>query len=386
MRIDVITANEPFIQELEQQKEFDIRLITDLEQAKGEAIVISDQFLHYNELHALAHMGEKNKFYISSETLDSHLLKQIKTICESLNIKLLSQHLTVKQQVEIIKESVFPNLEQGPSNVVAFFSPISNVGLTSTILSVANTIGKLTDAKIAVLGLNAWDDGVDQFVHYQGKYLNEIKTQLTNRLLDHDSLLRLFHYEASAPFYYLAGNQNTKMERLFTVEEIDYLVSLAKETFDLVLIDAGSHWDNASMLQSLYHADLKMVVINQQRKALKKFEQVQQHVLYPLGYFRSDFLLIMNDYVNDPGLPTEKDILTEINIPFLTSIPHLPLVGLYSEVNQKFLVNYDFKDYKQSVNHISRGIIGRTKVKVRDFLQSPKQKKKWNLLTRIGGV
>lgn len=385
MRIDVILTNEAFIQELEQEKGLDIRLITDLEQSKGEAVIISDQYLHYNELYLLGQQEDKLRFYITSETTDSPLLKQIRTICESLDIKLISQELLLKQQVELVKKSLFPNLEKGHPNVVAFISPISNVGLTSTVLSVANTIGKLTDAKIAVLGLNAWDDGVDQLHHYEGKYLSDVKTQLTNRLLDPESLIKLFHYEASSPFYYLAGNQNTKMERLFTVEEIDYLISLARETFDLVLIDAGSHWDNANMLQSLYHADLKMVVINQQRKALKKFEQVQQHVLYPLGYYRSDFLLIMNDYINDPGLPTEKDILGEINIPFLTTIPHLPLAGLYSEVNQKLLVSYDSKEYKQAVNHISRGIIGRTKIKVRDFLQSSKPKKKWNLLSRIGG-
>lgn len=384
MIIDVLLEDAKLVHELDQIEIFQVNKINPSQSTQGEVLIISDRMVHHNELYTYSNRNHLKKYYLVSNSYDDQLHKQIKTICDSLNIRMLPPRLTIDQIISDIYEELFPSEEDSSSNIVTMISSIPNVGLTSTTLSLATAIGSLTDAKVGVLGLDAWDDGVDQISQYKGKYLNEIKTQLTNKLLDTDSFLELFHKDEKAPFYYLAGNRNTKMERLFTIEEMDYLISLAKRTFDLVILDAGSHWDNANIIQSLKHADLKLIIMNQQRKSIKKFDLIDQHILLPLGYKRSEFLLVINGYNSDPSLLNEKDIHSELNIPYLTYTPHLDFLGIHSEMTQKILYHYHNEEYNHSINHISRGIISRTNLVMKQEEIIEKAKGRWNILARIG--
>ncbi|WP_202078154.1 hypothetical protein [Caldalkalibacillus salinus] len=353
------------------------------DQVHGDILIVCDQVLHYNDLHVLAKYTHQKKYYLYHKNEDEQTISQIETICDSANITMVPVEGTVDQQARCIIDSLGPSDAQRRSNVVCCFSTIANIGLTSTVLSVATSIQSVVEGKIGVLGLNAWDDGVDH-LPYKGKYLNEVKTQLTNQLLTPERLRSYFHYDDKLKFHYLGGNQNTKMERLFTTQEIDYLITLAQKAFDLVIIDAGSHFDNANLLRSLLNSDLKLLIVNQQRKAIKKFEQQFQHVISPLGYTKTDFLLILNAYVDDPGLPSEKDIYTDLGIPYLTSVPSLNHIGISSETHQKLLYFYENSMYQEAIDHIARGIIGRTRLKVKQTVTHTKPRRRWQILTRLG--
>lgn len=292
MKVQLLSDDINLFHALERVDEFQVENVDSIDLSTADVFVVSDRLIHHNDLYNFLNKHNRVVFYLVSNQLDPQLLKQIRTICDSLNIHVVQPRLTEEQITITIYETIYPESKGNKTNVVAVLSTIPNVGVTSSTLSIAAAIQSMTNAKIGVIGNNAWDDGIDQIDNYKGKYLDEIKTQLSNRMFDKDSFLTAFHKDDKMPFYYLAGNKNSKIERLFTVEEIDYLIELAKDTFDLVLVDAGSHFDNANVIQSLHHADLKLLIMNQQRKSIKKFNQIYNHILQPLGYSRNEFLLV----------------------------------------------------------------------------------------------
>lgn len=379
MQLQIISDDIALIRTLEGINEFSIERIESIDYFNGDVLILSDRIIHHNELKTHLDKHNKTVFYMITNSLDGELEKQIKTICDTLNIYVIKPRQTVEQITKEIYEKTFPNKKSSDTNVVTLFSSVSNVGVTSTTLSLATAISKMTNAKIAVICTNAWDDGTDQ-IDYKGKYLNEIKTQLTNHLLDKETLINSFH--KTDDFYFLAGNQNTKIERLFTVDEIDYLISKSKEVFDLVLIDAGSHFDNANIIQSLTHADLKLLIVNQQKKSVKKFEQIYNNILEPLRYAKTSFLLVINQYSKEPGLSSDKEIHTELNVPYLTSIPDAQILGLYAEANKKILYNMNDHEYIDSINSIAKGIISRTKLNIVNEEFNKKTKSKWTIFSR----
>jgi MinD-like ATPase involved in chromosome partitioning or flagellar assembly len=380
MKIQVLSNDSKLLAQLEGRDNLKAEKINEFKEFNADILIISDSFIEPGQLALLFNNLDKRVFYLVSNKYDSSYLEQIRTICNSLDIYMLPPKLTIEQVVNDIYETLFPSQNKGKTNVVTFFSSISNVGVTSTAISTALAISELTNARVGVIGANAWDDGIEHIGKYKGKYLSEIKTQLTNSLLDEDAMEELFHKIGLSSVYYLAGNQNTKMERLYTIEEIDYLISMAKKVFDLVIVDAGSHFDNANMMQGLKHADLKLLVINQQRKAIKKFEQNLTHILTPLGYKKNDFLLIINRYNDDSGLFVDREIQAEFNIPYLTSIPDLINYGLLSELNGKALYEFEDKEYNSSIQHIARGIVKRSNLLIKDLETTTKSK--WNLFRK----
>lgn len=326
----------------------------------SDVILISDEFIPYNNLTELNIAKKQKAFYMLSNHHEN-ILKTVKTICDSRDIILIPPRLTVTQIIQHLKDVFAPDHFQ--KNVVNFFSTISNVGTTSTCLSVAQAIQANSSAKIGVLLLNAWDDGTDQ-INYKGKYLDEIKSQLTDELIEsEDEFLSLFHMQEKDKFYILAGNRDTKMERLFTKEEIHFIIDKAKSVFDIVLIDSGCHFDNVNMVQALLESDLRFLVFNQQYKAIKKFQHVYNDILYPLGYNVNDFFMVINSYEDRAFRPSSKDIFIETKVPIITTITKNEN-GIVSEGEKKILYHYDDDDYKEAINLLAKSIASHSGIEI----------------------
>lgn len=370
MNLNILSTDELLIKQIKESNLFDkIIGIQNPEKATEDYLFISE--FPYKELKEYDFSNIKKVFYRSSESFDPSLEVAIKAICDSRDIVFIPSRLVNQQIIELIEKTINP-LNKRNSNVFTFFSTIGNVGTTSTCLSVGSTLSQHTNAKIGVLLLNSWDDGTDQILDYKGSYLDEIKAKLNSQLIQSEhELLSLFHMVNRDSFYILGGNKNTRMERLFTKEEINYLIQKSKEVFDIVLIDGGCHFDNAVMVQSLAESDLRFLVINQQAKAIKKYKYVYKDVLYPLGYKNSDFLMVINQYEDESFLPTSKSINKDIDVPMITTIEKNEF-GLISEQEQKFLFDYDDPLYQESINLIAKSIS--TKMDI-EFVQLKKKKK-----------
>jgi cellulose biosynthesis protein BcsQ len=241
------------------------------------------------------------------------------------------------------------------SKVVTFFSSLSNVGTTSTVLSTAYALANYSDQKIGVLLLNAWDDGTDFYTN-PPYYLNELKSRLAGKMFENDEdFLGKFKTIYEDRLFILAGNQDRRMERLFIEEEVEYLLERAREVFDLVLIDAGCHFDNALTVISVNKADMKVLICNQQAKAVKRFHQIYDDILFSLGIDKQDLHLVVNQYQDHSFLPTDKDISKQLNVPLLVTVD-FEATGWLAELENKILFSYDYPLYQDAIMVIAKKI------------------------------
>lgn len=344
-----------------------------LKDLEGESVVlISDNILPYAELSNFAFNSSNIVFYMLQNRVESRLEKTVKAICDSRDIHLIPPRLTGNQIVEMIVQTIYPENEI-TNNVISFFSPIGNSGTTTTCLSVAMALKEQSKAKIGVLLLNAWDSGTDQ-LEYKGRYLDEIKSKLSGKLIASElELQSMFHMVEKNSLYVLAGNRSVKLERLFTKDEIHYLIEKSKEVFDIVLIDSGCHFDNANMVQALRESNLRFLILNQQMKGVKKFNEIYTEILQPIGYKKNDFLMILNDYENHPLFPNSKQIFNEVNIPMITTITKNKY-GKIAEMENRSLYSFEDVSYQESINLIVKSISSFVDIPLE--LESKNKKKK----------
>ncbi|HZH60510.1 MAG TPA: hypothetical protein VEY70_13230 [Metabacillus sp.] len=379
MKISLIATDDVLMSALSEH--FEVEFVPSIQNAKGEILIISDQHIPYDELTSYQFDSFSYVFYMLSNQYKPSLEKVVKAICDSRDIQLIPTRLTVQQIVETILMAIQPKVQS--KNVVCFFSSISNSGTTSTTLSVAQVFQKFSDAKVGVLLLNAWDSGTD-FIKYHGNYLDEVKSRLAGQLFENENeFLSQFHMVVQDRLYILAGNRDTRMERLYTKDEIYYLIQKAKETFDLVLIDAGCHFDNANLPQSLKESDLRFLIVNQQVKARRKFLQFYQDILYPLGYQKDDFLMVINQYNDKPYYSSTKEIYAELNIPLITTIPYTRY-GLNAEMENTFLYDYDDYGYQEAIHILSKSIAATVDIPLALIDIQSKPKKRFSFGLNIG--
>lgn len=241
------------------------------------------------------------------------------------------------------------------NRVCTFFSSTGNIGTTNTVYSVAMSLAKQTNARIGVLALNGWDDSSD-FLVDPPAYLDSLKSRIAGKMFADDSeLLERFSEILPNSLYVLAGNKNRRLERAFTVEDIQYLIERSQDIFDVVLIDAGSNLDNAMSAQSIYESGHLYAVISQQPKVLKRFRQMHEDILNPLSIYKENIHFLINKYQEKSYLLTDKKIAKELDINDLNVIPFTE-DGIISEYENKFLYSYTNQKYQSSIDQIAKGV------------------------------
>lgn len=241
------------------------------------------------------------------------------------------------------------------NRVCTFFSSSGNTGTTNTVFSVALSLSKQVNARIGVLCLNGWDDSTDYFVDPPA-YLDTLKPRLAGKMLgDDEELLGRFKEIENQKLYILAGNRNRRLDRIFTTEEIEYLIERSQQIFDIVLIDAGSHLDNAMSVQAVYSANMHFALLTQQPKVLKRFQQIYEDILMPLSFTKEQLMFIVNQYQDKTFLLTEKQIAKELDVPDVYSIP-LAENGMVSELENRILYSYNQQKYQLGIDKIAQHI------------------------------
>ncbi len=371
MKVSLLSVDENLIAGV--KSSFDsvktIQNMKDIE-TSTDVLILTDRFLEYTDIVEYDFTSHDYVFYVMQQEIIPVLERTVQGICEGNNIHYLSGRLTNEQVVHEIMQAITPQ-EIETNHVYSFFSSVSNVGTTSTSLSTAYALSENSKAKVGVLMLNAWDSGAD-YLKYSGHYLDEIKSNLFNKMYEsNDTFQELFQEVKKDSLYVLLGNRNMKLERLYTKEEINRLIERAKQIFDIVLIDAGSHFDNANIVQALYSSDYHLLVLNQQEKAKRKFEDAYKDILTPLGFQREQFMLVINQYKDNAYLPKIKDLKAALSIPVLTAIEDSKN-GYMAEMENKSLYLFEDIKYQEGINVIARAIASQSNI---EFEESIKRKK-----------
>lgn len=356
MNVNVITVNDELIDSL--KKAFDeVNVYQTLDNAdkKADILIMTNSFVPYYTLSDYQNIFSdyKHLFFVYDD-LNHEIEKNVQAICSGYSIKLLSGYLNADQIVDEVLYTISPKPDE-LKRVFTFFSSSANVGTTSTVYSVAQALSDYTDAKIGLLMLNAWDSGID-FMQYDGSYLDELKPNLFSKVYESDeNFLSAFAELEKDSLYVLAGNRNPKLERLFTKKEIQYVIERAKKLFDIVLIDAGSHFDNANMVQALYSSDYRYVVINQQEKTKRKWKETFDQILNPIGFKHEDFMFIVNQYKGNSAFTKTKEFHQEFNIPVLVTIND-SRNGWLAEFEKKPLYDFEETSYLAAIDVIAKTI------------------------------
>jgi len=300
-------------------------------------------------------------FYQLPQVTSLQQTKNIQTTCGAHNIIPLSEHLSPIQVAEEVEKVLFNKENQTKNRVISFFGTHSGAGVSTTILNTADILAKKVNEKVLVLSLNPWDPS-DYFLPYEGKYLSDLKIDLKTKGLTEEKLLQsVTKYDS---FYHLAGNRDIKLQRFYKPEEIEQLIDLSKDLYDVILIDGGTHFDNAAFAQAYKQSDLKFLVTTQEPKGYRGYwPHVFHQLIEPIGGKTDEFLLILNQYLPEMSLITEKSLTEELDISLLATIPSQSIYGHMAIAQKKLLHTLSInKEYKIALDTIANSIISRAKL------------------------
>jgi Flp pilus assembly CpaE family ATPase len=300
-------------------------------------------------------------FYYLQQVTNLQQTKNIQTTCAAHNIHVLSEYLSASQVKEEVEKILFDYENTSKTRVITFFGTHSGSGVSTTVLNVADRVGKRVNERVVVLSLNPWDTA-DYFLPYNGKYLSDLKIELKTGSLTANKLVQSVHQYDH--FSHLAGNRDIKLQRYYKTDEISHLIHLAKLNFDVVLIDGGTHFDNAAFAQAYKQSDLKFLVTNQDPKGFRGYwPHIFHQLLEPIGGKTDEFLLILNQYCPDLSLITEKSLSEELDIGLLATIPDEALYGRTALAQKKLLHEVTSgNEYCDSIDTIANSIISRAQL------------------------
>jgi len=256
-------------------------------------IIISDRTISINELVSKSKLiNEKfNKVYymVSSENLDYNT----KNILNQYGINMIPPKYTVQRIFEFIctKELNFVY----DNNIVVFFGADNKVGTTMIAQTIAEIIAKNTDKKV-LLAFMCGFPGTD---YIKGKFpgnIDELKPRLLNKVLSESDIIAECRQVNN--LYILEGVNNFLYRNEYLIEDVEVLLNVISENFDVVILDAGSNIELALCLGSLNASQNRFLVTTPQRKAFDNF-QIIYDILYKLNI--SNFSLIINKFLPEFG-------------------------------------------------------------------------------------
>lgn len=159
------------------------------------------------------------------------------------------------------------------SRVLSFIGTTPNIGTTVCALATAYRIVEATERKVAFLCMNFKSSKLHRYMNIPSSQatVDELLPHLRTRSLTSTMLMNAMTISPSRPqLHLLLGNRYREMAEYFSDEDIQQLITTAKEHYDYVIIDCNAYWDNAGSLCSMQHADdIVLVTTN----ALSHFQE-----------------------------------------------------------------------------------------------------------------
>jgi hypothetical protein len=152
-----------------------------------------------------------------------------------------------------------------------------------------------------------------------GTTLDALRPELRTVTLDPGQLLRSMQpVKGTDRLSVMFGNMLRDQAEFYTPEEIDHLLDVATQAFDVVVADVGAYWDNAATLSALRHAAMRIVVTT---GALSHFQEDGSRWIRQLspvyGIPAEDYAaLIIYPLWRNGGFHV-KDICKELGVPFI---------------------------------------------------------------------
>ncbi|KZE68040.1 hypothetical protein AWM68_17880 [Fictibacillus phosphorivorans] len=314
-------------------------------------------------------------FYKPKSINSDQIMKNVSRVCAAHKITMLSEHLTPEQVVTEVINKISNKSDYLSKRIISFFGTHSGAGVSTTVFNLARSLSQKVDERVLVLSLNSWDPA-DYFYHYNGHYLNDLKVDLKTNSLTPFRLQEAVSFNLS--FYHLAGNRDIKMQRFYQPYEIEHLIKVAQEVFDVILIDAGTHFDTAPTVQAYLSSNLKFLVTNQEEKGYRGyFPYVYQQLIEPIGGKSEEFMLVINKFQPANTLISEKSLEDELEMTKAVTLPDVGDLGAISAYQKRLLYD-DISDshYTKNLDLLSNLIISECQLKEKVNIDTDRKEKK----------
>lgn len=319
---------------------------------KADVLIASDNAISYSQFiqnYNLYFKKIKSIFYIIG---DPKTYTTIQKKLSSYGIIVLPPQLTEKQICGKICSAI---IERFPAenSIACFMGAGHGVGVDMISQSISRELSDMAGKNIIFLILNG-KEGISYLnseEHNQG--LGDLKEKLKNNILTIEELKDTCINKER--LYILPGEKDISRTRFYHPEEIEKLIQISTQGFDIVFVNCGSDITGMN-IGALNSASHKYLITTQSEKHFKNFKRLEEQILSNLGISTGEFYLILNKFIDSEGLLNEIDISKNYGMYLAGVIPLLDYeVGLNAEMNRKLLLEYS-KPYRDCIKNITYSI------------------------------
>lgn len=304
--------------------------------------------------------------YLISYRADAAAVADIVLVCARVGVATLPPKRTVAQLVgEISMRYLQWNGESSEASgkVITILGTHAQTGVTATALSLAHALieGSGRSIKVGVLGFNCHAPG-DVFMHYTGSFLNELHAQ-TDVLTTLE--LERHMYKHDYRFAYLAGNADMTKKYRYPTSAAEQIINVAKQLFDVVILDAGASVDNNLCLQALLMADMRVVMTTNQPSAVRQWgrqREILQFVAPNLSY-----TLLANKVKRESEA---KDLAQQLQLPLLGWLPVVDRA--FDCEREERLLTTESEKFRQQLQELAPHLLQRFQME-----SAPRVQKRW---------
>ncbi|MGU3473157.1 CpaE family protein [Paenibacillus sp. D51F] len=238
---------------------------------------------------------------LMSDGSDSIYREILYRLSLDFQLSLVPGALTVEELSDEIKRILYPSKSSNHSEdgrVISFMSAAPKDGSTTLAISTAFCLAqRVPDKKVILIDLNLKSPEIRDHLHITSdKGYPLIQADCDSGTLEAPSLMKACHNVREVPnLYVLTGIQRREWAEKISLEEVTHLIRVAKQEFDVILIDVHSYPDQAATLKVVKNADERIVVVQPLITSYQSswndwFNSVWQHY----GLAESDFHLVLN--------------------------------------------------------------------------------------------
>lgn len=334
-------------------------------------LIISDLLVPITKLSYLKSLfNDLPLLYLVSNGGEKSYFDQVETICTLHQINCIYPQNTLEDIASYIEEKFLGRKKEG-TKMIAVLSALPQSGSTGICLALANEMGKLTNKKIGVLGLNGWNSGTE-YMDYKGKTFDELWGSIySQKLTDHDLTEKAHKLEGNA--FYIAGNKDKIKLFYYNKDGVHFYLEKAKKAFDLVILDIGAYYDSPLAAQGLLQANMHIINTNQLHSSINAFQDQYDQILKKMCRSHvSQMHLLINKYQELDEYYTPSQMSDMFGIPFLASLKYEE--EFYKRIQQKTIEGHVSEDYEKNVRKLAKQLLVQHRI---PLIENNNGKKRW---------
>lgn len=236
--------------------------------------------------------------------------------------------------------------------IVTFFGGDSQVGVTMIAQSVSEVIGKANKSVLLILANSTFgNDFIKDNIEFS---IDDIKTHINSNSLTEEDIENITVIYNGISI--LPGIKNIINLKFYGDDDLQQIVNLMRHRYDVIIIDGGCNVQYGLNISSLKYAESRYYIISQREKSIRRFNNVNEKILKPLGYKGK---IIINSYLGNVGTYGKKEIEEILDEKVWFTVPAVDYGWMSEENKTTLLKNNKFAD---AINFIVKDIIGDTSV------------------------